>query len=80
VSIGLAAMLAAHLDAALIALLGHGATVAVVCVTTDTLLRDRRRATGMGRPLALMACLIQLTAQAGFLVMLGWRWEDGPLL
>lgn len=80
VVIGLAAMLAAHLDPALIALLGHGATVAVVCVTTDTLLRDRRRATGMGRPLALVACLVQLTAQGGFLVMLGWHWEDGPLL
>lgn len=59
-------------------IVGHAATAGLVCLVLDELLNDRRQPAGMGRPLAIAACVLQVGAQAMFVYAALGDWPTEP--
>jgi diguanylate cyclase (GGDEF)-like protein len=74
----LAAGTAVGMDMHAATIIGHAATAGIVCLTLDALLHDRRHPAGMGRPLALAACVLQIGAQAMFVYGALASWPAQP--
>jgi diguanylate cyclase (GGDEF)-like protein len=66
------------MDAHAVTIVGHAAAAGIVCLTMDDLLHDRRHPAGMGRPLALAACVLQVGAQAMFVYGALGSWPAEP--